>query len=173
MELEQQDLLVQLAEYIDSHRFGKYRGTVAEVGTGDRLGLIRAYVPEVFGESVSPWARPAVPFAGRGHGFVAIPEQEDGVWIEFEAGSTSNPIWTGCWWAANEMPTVAGPETRAWITTAGHQLVLDDDANEIRLVHADGPSITIKGNEILIKVGNKQISVGSTVSVNNGSLEVS
>ena len=32
-------------------------------------------------------------------GLYAIPEPESGVWVEFEGGDPSFPIWTGCFWA--------------------------------------------------------------------------
>lgn len=168
------ELSVRLAEYLDSHRFGKYRGLVAEVGSGDKLGLIRAQVPEVFGEErISPWARPAVPFAGAKHGFLALPETNDGVWIEFEAGDISKPIWSGFWWGNGEIPEPGGEKTRVFATSKGHKLVLDDDAGEVRLEHGEGPSITLTDSAITLQVGAKKIVINkSSVEINDGALEV-
>lgn len=168
------ELSVQLAEYLNSHRFGKYRGLVEEVGTGDELGLIRARVPEVFGhERLSPWAHPAAPFAGAKHGFLALPEKNDGVWIEFEAGDTSKPIWTGFWWGRGEIPEPGGEKTRVFATSKGHKLVLDDAAGEVRLEHGKGASITLTDSDITLAVGSKKIVISKTsVEVNGGALEV-
>lgn len=169
------DLAIRLAEFLDSHRFGKYRGVVDEVGTGDRLGLLRARVPEVFGEDrTSPWARPSVPFAGSSHGLVAIPEKDDGVWIEFEAGDLTKPIWSGFWWADGEIPDPGAETVRVFATSEGHKLVFDDEAGEVRLEHGDGPSITLTGDEITLTVGRKTIVLSSSgMKVNDGALEVS
>ncbi|HLE84793.1 MAG TPA: phage baseplate assembly protein V [Thermoanaerobaculia bacterium] len=168
------DLALRLAEFLDSHRFGKYRGVVDEVGAGDRLGLLRAHVPEVFGaDRTSPWARPSVPFAGPSHGLVAIPEVGDGVWVEFEAGDLSKPIWSGFWWADGEMPDPSAERVRVFATSKGHKLVFDDDAGEVRLEHGEGPSITLTGSEITLAVGSKKIVLSSSgMKVNDGALEV-
>jgi hypothetical protein len=168
------ELPVAIAEYLDARVFGKYRGQVDTVGTGSELGLIKATVPEVLGTEVTPWARPAVPFAGAKHGLVALPEKGDGVWIEFEAGNLSQPIWSGCWWADNEIPAPGAEKVRVFATSTGLKLVFDEDAGEILLQHGDsGPSIKITANDITLTVGGKSIAIGkSSVSINGGALEV-
>lgn len=172
---QQEELLVEVAEFMRTRYFGKYRGIVDEVGDGDRLGQLKAMVPEVYGEdNASPWAMPCVPYAGGNYGFLVLPEEDDGVWIEFEAGDISRPIWTGCWWAGeDEMPEAAAPPTKVLVTKGGHQLILDDDRNEIRLVHAGGAEIAMTENDITIKMDRKQIVLSSTsVNINNGAFEV-
>jgi uncharacterized protein involved in type VI secretion and phage assembly len=167
------ELPVALAEYLDERCFGKYRGLVDQVGTEDKLGLITATVPEVLGIEVTPWARPAVPFAGPNHGLLALPEQGDGVWIEFEAGDLSKPIWTGCWWGDNEIPQPGDEKVRVFATSTGHKLVFDEDADEVFLEHGGGPSIKLTANDITLTVGSKTIVIsGSGVTVNGGALEV-
>jgi len=167
------ELPVALAEYLDAHCFGKYRGIVDSLGSGAELGLIKALVPEVLGEEVSQWARPAVPFAGAKHGFVALPEVGDGVWIEFEAGNVTQPIWSGFWWGDDEIPDPGAEKTRVFATSNGHKLVLDEDANEVRIEHGGGPSIVLTDSDITIAVGSKKIVISSSsVSVNEGALEV-
>ena len=52
----------------------------------------------------SGWALPALPYAGDGEGAWTIPPVGAGVWIEFEAGDVSRPIWTGCWWGSDQRP---------------------------------------------------------------------
>src|SRR5262245_5611405 len=139
---EFEDLVVELAEWRNQHFFGKYRGTVDKVEEGDDLGIISVKVPDVFGpDFVVERVRPCSPFAGKGHGLVAIPESGDGVWVEFEAGKPSRPIWTGFWWADNEMPDPKGPLVRSFITTKGHKLLLDDHAKKVQLLHAGGAKI--------------------------------
>ena len=168
-------LLIEVAEYMRTRRFGKYRGLVTDVGEGDDLGKIKARVPEVYGEdNISPWALPSVPFAGQDHGLVVLPEEADGVWIEFEAGDISRPIWTGCWWADDEMPEPAGPQARVLVTSAGHKVVLDEEENKMQLLHPDGAEITMTDSDITIKIGATQIVLSSSgVNINNGAFEVS
>jgi uncharacterized protein involved in type VI secretion and phage assembly len=169
-------LLVEAAEYMRNRYFGKYRGIVQEVGEGENLGQIKAQVPGVYEDSetdLSPWALPCVPFAGQGHGFVVLPEVGDGVWIEFEGGDISCPIWTGFWWADDELPEPGGPKVRTLVTTAGHKLVLDDDENRVQLLHARGAELTMTEDDITLKIGSTQIVLSSSgVNINNGAFEV-
>jgi len=53
----------------------------------------------------SGWALPCAPYGGTQAGFFSVPPIGAGVWIEFEAGDVSRPIWTGTWWATGEVPT--------------------------------------------------------------------
>lgn len=160
---EYENLLVELSEWKNQHKFGKYRGTVDAVQTGDDLGIISVKVPDVFGpDFVLERVRPCSPFAGNKHGFVAIPEEGDGVWVEFEAGNTLLPIWTGFWWADGAMPEPKGPLVRSFITTKGHKLLLNDDANDVRLLHADGAEITMTDSDVTIKIGDSSIKLTKT-----------
>lgn len=166
-------LTVQTAEFLRNSYFGKYRGIVRDVEDPETMGRIVAQVPEVFGETDLPWAMPSVPFAGANHGLVLIPEVGDGVWIEFEAGDPSRPIWSGCWWASGEMPSPGGKDTRVLVTTGGHQVVLDDEGNGIKMVHAGGAEFNMSSSEISLKIGGTQIVLSSSgVNINNGALEV-
>jgi uncharacterized protein involved in type VI secretion and phage assembly len=154
--------------------YGKYRGIVSTVGTGEHLGKIRAVIPAVLGEDTeSIWIEPAVPFAGKKHGMVFLPEKGDGVWVEFEAGHPWLPIWTGFWWGKDQRPEVATEKVRTITTSKGHQIVLDDDKDELRLEHGSGPSIVIAKDKITIKVGGKQIVLNdSSCNINDGNLEI-
>ena len=160
---EFEDHLVELSEWRNNSYFGKYRGTVESVEEGDDLGIISVKVPDVFGpDFVLERVRPCSPFAGSKHGFVAIPEDGDGVWVEFEAGRTSLPIWTGFWWADGEMPEPKGKLVRSFITTKGHKLLLDDDANEVTLLHAGGAEMKMTDSDITIKIGDSSIKLTKT-----------
>ncbi len=157
-EIENQ--LIALTEWKNQHFFGKYPGTVEAVEEGDALGIISAKVPELFGENfVVERVWPCSPFAGNKHGLVAIPEPGDGVWIEFAGGDTARPIWSGFWWADGDMPEPKGPLVRTFITTKGHKLVMDDDANKVQLLHAGGAEITMTDSDITIKIGDSSIKL--------------
>jgi hypothetical protein len=160
---EFEDTLVSLAEWKNQHFFGKYRGVVVSVDDPDEMGRISVKVPGIFGDDFEVQrAMPCVPFAGKSHGFVTIPEVGDGVWVEFEAGNPSLPIWSGFWWAEGEMPDPKGPLIRALITTAGHKLILDDDGNKVTLLHKDGGEMTTTKSDITIKIGDSSIVLTSS-----------
>ncbi len=160
---EYEDHVVELSEWRNEHFFGKYRGTVESVEEGDNLGIISVKVPDVFGAThVVDRVRACSPFAGSKHGFVAIPEPGDGVWVEFEAGKTSLPIWTGFWWASGEIPEPKGKLVRSFITTKGHKLVLDDDNDEVTLLHSAGAEMKMTGSEVTITIGDSKVAMTSS-----------
>jgi len=163
MDTELEDQLVELSEWRNEHYYGIYRGTVESVEEGDNLGIISVKIPDVFGpDHTLSRVRPCSPFAGDKHGFVAIPEPGDGVWIQFEAGKTSLPVWIGFWWASGEIPEPKGKLVRSFITTKGHKFVLDDDADEITLLHSGGAEMKMTGSDVTITIGNASIEMKSS-----------
>lgn len=167
-------LLVEVADQTRSRYFGKYRGLVRDVDDPETMGRLRAQVLEVYGEEDSPWAFPVVPFAGPNHGLVLLPEVGDGVWIEFEAGNPSRPLWTGCWWPSNALPAPGGAQTRVLVTSGGHKLVLDDADEKLQLLHSGGAELTMTNDHITIKIGATQVVLSSSgVNINNGAFKVS
>jgi hypothetical protein len=123
--------------------YGKYRGIVFNNQDPLRLGRIQAMVPEVLGEIPSGWASPCTPYAGPLAGFYAVPLPGAGVWIEFEAGDTSRPVWVGGWWGTAELPTKP-PGQPAMTTTKilrsdlGLVVALDDAAQNVTISDALG-----------------------------------
>ena len=173
MVAEQEKLLVDLAEQVRSRHFGKYRGIVRDVDDPENLGRIVAQVQEVLGQEDSAWALPAVPFAGPNRGLVLLPEVGDGVWIEFEAGDLSRPIWSGGYWGSGELPEPGDPETRVLVTSAGHKLILDDANREVQLLHAGGAELTMTDTDITLKIGGTQLVLSASgVYINNGAFQV-
>ncbi|HUU75653.1 MAG TPA: phage baseplate assembly protein V [Methanoregulaceae archaeon] len=164
-------LVIDLHQRVRGRYFGKFRGTVTDDGDPHKKGQVRAHVPEVFGTEESPWAMPAVPYAGKSRGMIAIPKKGDGIWIEFEAGDISRPIWSGCWWADNEKED--GGETMTLMTSGGHKIVLDDEKNEIRIIHAGGAEIALTTTDITLKASSGQVVISAAgVNVNNGTFLV-
>lgn len=172
-ETDDLSLTAQIVDFMRTRFFGKYRGQVSQIGDGDHFGQITAMVPAVYGDQESPWAMPCSPFAGPSHGLVLLPESGDGVWIEFEGGDPSKPIWSGCWWPQGQAPQPQGATTRLLATSANHQIVIDEDASEIRLVHPDGATVTLGSSEISLKLGSCEIKISdSEVNINNGMVKV-
>ncbi|HKQ31541.1 MAG TPA: phage baseplate assembly protein V [Burkholderiales bacterium] len=172
---ELERLVVELAELSRQRFYGKYRAVVADVDDEEKLGRIRAYVPDVYGEDVmSPWALPCVPLAGASHGLVCLPEADDGVWIEFEAGDRNRPVWTGCWWGKDDLADDLGaPLARSFVTTAGHRVTLDDDGNTITIEHADGAKVELTDSSMTLECKSGTVVLDSSgVNINDGALTV-
>ena len=163
----------RLVERVGSSYFGKYRGIVTDVDDPLNQCRIRATVPAVLSEQPCGWALPAAPFAGDGHGMVMLPKVGSGVWIEFEAGRLDNPIWSGAWWAAGERPDPQGAGVRVIVSEKGHTLILDDEADEVKLVHGSGPEIKMTATEIVLTCGPCEIRMtNQNISLNNGLVKV-
>ncbi|MFF7133735.1 phage baseplate assembly protein V [Streptomyces sp. NPDC008196] len=152
--------------------YGKFRGVVTD-NTDDR-GRIRATVADVYGSEKSPWALPAVPYAGNGVGLYLIPPVGALVWIEFEHGDPDHPVWSGCFWAENQAPATT-PEKKVLKTAAG-TVTLDETLNKeaVTIETARGLKITIDKNGIEINAGKKGVIklTQNKVAVNGNALEV-
>lgn len=173
MDRDIEQLLEQVSERQRTTFYGKYRGLVSDNADPDGLGRIKAEVPAVLGGAVSQWAMPCLPFAGPQHGLALIPEIGDGVWIEFEAGNLNNPIWSGCWWARDQRPKPDGTTQRLLATTAGHQVLIDEDEDEIKLVHPGGAEIVIGSDAITLSIGQTSIKLTSSeVVINDGMAKI-
>jgi phage baseplate assembly protein gpV len=163
----------RLVERAGTSYFGKYRGIVTDVDDPNNQCRIRATVPAVLGEQACGWALPAAPFAGDGHGMVMLPKVGSGVWIEFEAGRLDVPIWSGAWWASGQRPDPQGAAVRVIVSEKGHKLILDDDADEVKLVHGSGPEIKLTASEIVLTCGACEIRISNeNISLNNGLIKV-
>jgi uncharacterized protein involved in type VI secretion and phage assembly len=180
------ELSTELLEWVKGHYFGKYRGTVSDNDDPESRGRIKVKVPAVL-SAVEAWAMPCVPYAGDGVGFYSLPAVGTGVWVEFEAGDPSFPIWTGCFWADNELPDRGGAGIKIW-KTEKVMIRIDDGGDVLKLENSSGSTLTI-ASEIQSESGGGKHTVGSrgvvselglgkvevmpaVVIVNNGSIEV-
>ncbi len=156
--------IVELAEQSRQLFYGKYQGTVTDVDDPESLGRIRAQVPDVYHDLESPWAKPCAPYAGPGVGLYAIPPVGAAVWIEFEKGDVSLPIWSGGWWDNSKLPKdeKAGdtqPALKILRSEQGLLLALDDAANTATLSDQDG------SNLLTIKVGDGEVRIQAGAKV--------
>lgn len=182
----ERDLIESILEWMQSHRFGKYRGVVVDNADPNLRGRLKVKVPAVLGDAET-WAMPCVPYAGDNVGFFFLPERDAGVWVEFEGGDPSYPIWTGCFWADGQAPDDGKPERKV-LRTQKATLRIDDENDEIKLQNTGGATLTL-GDDAVVENGGATITVGqggvvsehagaklevanATVSANDGALEV-
>jgi uncharacterized protein involved in type VI secretion and phage assembly len=156
-----------------SRRYGKYRGIVTDNADPNNLGRLRARVPEVLGDVESGWALPAAPYAGDGLGSFMVPPAEAGVWIEFESGDVSRPIWTGCWWSSDQLPqneagTAATPPLKIVRTENGLMVSMDDDGQTISVSDENGDNILkieVQAGQITVKGAQKAVVEAPAIEV--------
>jgi uncharacterized protein involved in type VI secretion and phage assembly len=164
--------LADVLERLRNRFFGKYRGVVDQVDAATMR--IKAKVPAVLGDQVSGWARACTPYAGNGYGFAFLPDAGVGVWIEFEGGDASLPIWSGCYWHDGEAPSDATATVMALVTSAGQKLLFDVDQGSITIEDQNGNTITLDDSGVTLSRGGQSVAIADgSVSVNDGALEVS
>jgi phage baseplate assembly protein gpV len=164
--------LEDLLERLRTRFYGKYRGIVSDVDPPTMR--IKAKVPSVLGETDTGWCMPCVPYAGPDAGFAFLPAPGSGVWIEFEGGDVSYPIWVGGYWREGEFPADATDQVKVIVTAALHKLKFDDAQGSVTLSDPNGNTVTLDASGITLTNG-QSISVvvsSSSVSVNDGALEV-
>jgi uncharacterized protein involved in type VI secretion and phage assembly len=160
----------EVVERLRNRFFGKYRGTVTDVDAGTMR--IKAKVPAVLKDQKSGWCMACVPYAGDGVGMAFLPEVGSGVWIEFEGGDVSYPIWVGCYWRSGEPPSAAAPAVKA-IVTKETTTLLDDDSSSLTLSDSNENSVTLDASGVTLQRGGNSVVVSdSEVNVNDGALEV-
>lgn len=146
--------------------FGKYRGKVTSTKDPLKLGRIQVEVPSVFADGRLNWAMPCTPYAGKDIGFFTVPPIESNVWVEFEAGNSEYPIWSGCFWGDNELPEYALVEEQDKIQvfrTQGMTITLNNAGQHHGLTN--GLTLEVEPDTVDRKL--KMIFDGEGIEINN------
>lgn len=131
-----------IEELLRKRFFGKYRGKVVDNNDPMRLGRVKVSVDGIV-DSGGLWAWPCVPYAGPSVGFYCLPPSDALVWVEFEGGDPSFPIWTGCMWATGELPSeVLTADTRL-LRTEQAQITINDLLGEVTVKNELNASVTL------------------------------
>lgn len=168
--------------------YGKYKGTV--INNVDPLlrGRLLLEVPDVTSLAPTSWAEPCVPLAGPTGppmGVYMVPPIGAGVWVEFERGDPSKPIWTGCRWGLpSDIPPLAlvGPPTspNICLQTMGQNMVMLSDlpptplTGGIMLRSLSGAMLIVNDLGIFIQNGKgaSLTMMGPAVDINMGALTI-
>ena len=160
--------------------FGKFRGVVKNNSDSLGRGRLLVVVPQVL-ENQEVWAMPCVPYAGKERGFFAMPDVGTGVWVEFEAGNPSFPIWVGCFWNKDDIPSADSKPEIKFFKTKKFTLRIDDSVGEVTLENESGSQVVLTATDITVKsstvkteaTGGKKTELSAvSFSVNDGALEV-
>ena len=149
------DIMARLIERVEGRYYGKYRGQVTDNDDPDNLGRIKAKVPRLLGDEETGWALPAFIYGGASEqGLFAVPDTGAGVWIEFEGGDLSYPIWSGTWYTSGAIPESAQPGKKVLKTKSGHKIVLDDDGGSLEITDSNGNTVTMDSSTVKIAAGS-------------------
>jgi uncharacterized protein involved in type VI secretion and phage assembly len=171
--------------------YGLYPAIVTDIVDPNSLGRIEIKLPWLGndGDGVRAWATLLTPYADEDQGFQFLPSTDTQVVVGFEAGDLRRPYIVGSAWngreklpgtaeAANnkrliktrsgtllEFDDTSGAAKVTLSMQSGHKLVMDDAAQEIKVTHSNGCSITmdVAGN---VKI-QANVNVDVTASVMN------
>jgi uncharacterized protein involved in type VI secretion and phage assembly len=144
----------------DKRFYGKYRGTVLANADPEQRGRLLVQVADVGGLLPSSWALPCLPFAGPAQGFYAFPPLHASVWVEFEHGDPSYPVWTGCFW---DTPATIPPLALAGAPGV-QQVVLQTIGQTLLISDTPGPT-----GGIILRTPTAMLSISSSgIIINNG-----
>jgi len=161
--MEERELMGEMLRVMEERFFGKYRGIVTDNDDPTGRGRLEVIVPAVMGEG-AVWALPCTPYGGDNMGLYTIPEVDTGVWVEFEAGDPSYPIWVGCFWGDDQVPrnesdTRATPPLKIIRSREGLMVTLNDEEEVITVSDKSG------SNLVTIEVREGKITVKGALKV--------
>lgn len=163
--------------------YGKYRGMVTNNIDPDGVGRVQVSCPTVLGTGTLAWAMPSVPLSGMTSGIFCVPIIGSKVWVEFEGGDTSYPIYSGGFWGlrAEVPPTAASgnPVSPSIIlqTSLQNMISISDmpaAAGGIMIKSTTGAMIMV--NDVGITITNGKgatiTMIGPTIDMNGGAFTV-
>jgi uncharacterized protein involved in type VI secretion and phage assembly len=113
-----------------------------------------------------------VPYAGPQAGFCMLPDPGASVWVEFEGGDVSKPIWAGCFWRAGDIPSSADAAVKSIITQAG-TLAFDTTQNSITATGAQSQTVVLDAQGVTATAGSGSVAVASSgVTINSGAMVI-
>ena len=118
---------------------GLWRGTVVNNLDPLELNRLSIMVPALPECSPLSFALPCQPHGGVQVGMVLTPPIGANVWVTFENGDPSFPVWTGCFWLEGEKPALAELPTQQVFATGTLQAMINDIPGAAELMVELGP----------------------------------
>ena len=139
---------------MSGERYGLYRAKVVERDDERQRGRIKVQIPSVSGEGKSQWVEACMYTAYDGGGDISVPKVGDTVWIAFEEGDITRPVYVGNFFSAFKTP-------------------LKNYDQDTRVISWDNCRIEMKEEHLLITVGASSIDItGSSVKINSGRIDL-
>ena len=185
--------------------FGVYPAIVTDLVDSDQLGRVEVRFPwlgEDGDQAVRAWATLCSPYADTDQGLLALPEVGSQVVVAFEAGNLRRPYIIGATWNGREalphqpdrsndvrllrsradsrleFDDAAGSATVRLTMASGHQVILDDAAQEVTVKHAMGCVVKLTATAVEITanvsldVSAPMVKVDAPISTFSGMVKV-
>lgn len=126
--------------------YSRYRGIVLDNDDPYSMNRLKVAVPDIQG-GIIDWAIPVNQEGSMDSGMKYLtPKPKDIVWVSFENGNPSKPLWEYCGWGLEECPEeLAKPNTLGFVTPNGNKVFLDEDEGHL--------TVHVKGNVMVISEG--------------------
>jgi hypothetical protein len=149
-----------------------YRALVIDNNDPSKFGRIKARVYPMFHELDSqfiPWSTPASSvFSGAGDGFGSfnIPAVNSYVFVFFEQGKITQPVYFAeAQTATKGIPSESStnyPNRHVWKTGTGVCVYIDDTNNEIKIIHPSGTKVSVdQTGKVTIDSSNIQLGTST------------
>lgn len=171
MALETADLIIR--EGLESLRkyYSIYRGVVVDNNdTEKRMNRLKVTIPDVMG-GITLWALPKGQHGSQNDGFKYLaPKVGDIVWITFEYGDPTKPVWEYHGWGLNQInPLLISPNRMGFVTPEGNILIIDDEDGTLNINFNGDINISTKGSVMINSAQDIMIRSQDSVMVNDGS----
>ena len=137
--------------------YSVYRGIVVDNDDQEKhMNRIKVCCPEVMN--------------GINNGFKFLaPKVGDIVFVTFEFGDPTKPLWEYHGWALNQIPSpLDGPNKMGIITPEGNLITLDDDNGRLTIYINGDIGVAAKGNISIQAQGDVSVGSGDTIILNKG-----
>jgi hypothetical protein len=155
--------LDRVVHALSQRYFGKYRGEVVDTADQTNRARLKVRCPAVLGDQ-EVWAMPAVPYAGNGLGFFALPPAGASIWVEFEGGELSQPIWSGCFWKDDDIAAGDAKEGVMFLRTPGVTIRVDNDNGTVEIETSGGAKLTLSSNGISVEAPEVSLSANGATA---------
>jgi len=141
--------------------YSSYRGYVVDNEDPDKMNRVKVQVPVIArGKTLNVWAWPKHTFSGVNYGIQMLPLRGDMVWVEFESGNVSSPMWLHGHYALGEKPQeFISAQVYGFKTPKGQIIIIDDrdDVEKIIINHGENEGLVkvIELTEMLNKIEDK------------------
>jgi len=151
--------------------YSRYRGIVVDNDDPLSMNRLKVAIPDIDG-GIILWAEPIGQHGSVDSGFKYLtPKIKDLVWVSFECGNPSKPLWEYLGWGVLEIPQeLAKPNTLGFITPNGNKVFLDEDDGELIVsVHGSVIVQSIDGDIQLKSKGSIFLDPDEGLFVHDGS----
>lgn len=138
-----------------------YRGIVSKVNDPENRGRIKTLVPSIFkNNEETVWALPCFPE------FSAIsPDVGTPVWVMFEEGDISQPVWLGTWHTIGALLSNFITEVEDVVySRSGGTIKINNAKGELFIFNSHGKIIYMDSDEIHINDGEGNIIIINSAS---------